>query len=121
MISEKVARNIIFQLIVSACILAGSGCAKNKALQVNNRPIIEGGSTIGAESAPGSIIVNKPAPRTGFVDRHPFLYKPGEYYSTSDGNVVVKGARATFIGIPAGIVGEFKQAFKGVPKTIIIQ
>ncbi|MFM7131153.1 MAG: hypothetical protein ACKO0V_17535 [bacterium] len=60
MISEKVARNIIFQLIVSACILAGSGCAKNKALQVNNRPIIEGGSTIGAESAPGSIIVNKP-------------------------------------------------------------
>ncbi len=49
------------------------------------------------------------------------FYKPGEYYTTSDGNVVVRGARATFIGVPAGIVGEVRQAFRGVPKTVIIQ
>lgn len=112
------ARIVQFGLVV---VMAGfAGCAKNKSLSVsNNRPIIEGGSPLVGGSSSG-IVVQKPAGNR-FFDRHPVLYKPGEYYSTSDGNVVVRGARATFIGIPAGFVGEFKQAFRGVPKTVIIQ
>lgn len=97
-----------------------AGCAKNKSLSVaNNRPIIVGGSPMGSEPSTG-MVVQKPAGNR-FIDRHPVFYKPGEYYSTTDGNAVVRGARATFIGIPAGFVGEFKQAFRGVPKTVILQ
>lgn len=97
-----------------------AGCAKNKSFSVaNNRPIIEGASPMGGDPSTG-IVVQKPAGNR-FVDRHPLFYKPGEYYTTTDGNVVVRGARATFVGIPAGFVGEFKQAFRGVPKTVIIQ
>jgi hypothetical protein len=121
MTSENRFNSISFRLIMLASLVMAGGCAKNKALSVNNRPVIEGGSSITGDMGSGSIVVNKPVAGTGFVDRHPFLYKPGEYYTTSDGNVVVKGFRATFIGIPAGIVGEVKQAFKGVPKTVIIQ
>ena len=108
-----------FQVATVACLLVYStGCAKNKNLVVDNRPIIEGASSVGGSSS--TVVVNKPV-GSRFIDRHPVFYKPGEYYSTSDGNMVVRGARDTFIGVPAGFVGEFKQAFKGVPKTIRIQ
>ncbi|MFM1801265.1 MAG: hypothetical protein RJA81_617 [Planctomycetota bacterium] len=99
-------------------ILVNAGCAKNKSILVNNRPVIEGASPLVADNSSG-VVVQKPSGNR-FVDRHPILYKPGEYYTTSDGNVVVRGARATFVGIPAGFVGEFKQAFRGVPKTVVI-
>jgi hypothetical protein len=108
-----------FQIATAICLTVYSaGCAKNKNLVVDNRPIIEGASSVSGSGS--TVVVNKPV-GSKFIDRHPIFYKPGEYYSTSDGNMVVRGARATFIGVPAGFVGEFKQAFKGVPKTIRIQ
>ena len=108
-----------FQIATAICLTVYSaGCAKNKNLVVDNRPIIEGASSVSGSGS--TVVVNKPV-GSKFIDRHPIFYTPGEYYSTSDGNMVVRGARATFIGVPAGFVGEFKQAFKGVPKTIRIQ
>jgi len=108
-----------FVVLSTACIVLATGCARhrNKNLIVsNNQPVIAGASSVDQAYS-----VEKPIAGTRFVDRHPMFYKPGEYYTTSDGNMVVRGARATFIGVPAGIVGEVRQAFRGVPKTVIIQ
>lgn len=108
-----------FLVFMTATVVLVTGCARhrNKSVIVaNNQPVIAGASSIDQAYA-----VDKPIAGTRFVDRHPMFYKPGEYYTTTDGNLVVRGARATFIGVPAGIVGEFKQAFRGVPKTVIIQ
>lgn len=59
----------------------------------------------------------RPAPATvGFVDRHPLLSKPRDYYDNSGKNKVVKAAAATVIGIPAGIFGELKQIVVGAPQ-----
>jgi hypothetical protein len=106
-------------VMTTACVIALTGCARhrNKSIAMgSSQPVIAGASSVDQAYA-----VDKPIAGTRFVDRHPMFYKPGEYYTTSDGNVVVRGARATFVGVPAGIVGEFKQAFRGVPKTVIIQ
>jgi hypothetical protein len=58
-----------------------------------------------------------PAPdRTiGYVDRHPLLSKPREYWDSSGDNKIVKAAAATFIGVPVGFVGEMKQIVVGTP------
>lgn len=50
-----------------------------------------------------------------FVDRHPFLYKPRDYWEGAGDNKVVKATAATVVGIPAGIVGELKQIVVGRP------
>ena len=47
------------------------------------------------------------------VDRHPLLSRPRDYYESSGNNKIVKTAAATFIGVPAGIVGEMKQIVGG--------
>jgi hypothetical protein len=107
-------------IVLVTIVVLTAGCAKhrrNKSIVVtNNQPTIAGASSVDQ-----AYVVDKPIVGTRFVDRHPMFYKPGEYYTTTDGNVVVRGMRATFIGVPAGIFGEFKQAFRGVPKTVIIQ
>jgi hypothetical protein len=58
-----------------------------------------------------------PAPikTVSFADRHPLFSKPRQYWETSGDNKVVKAAAATFIGVPAGFVGEVKQIFVGTP------
>lgn len=50
-----------------------------------------------------------------FVDRHPMLYKPRDYWDGAGENKVVKATAATVVGIPAGIVGELKQIVVGRP------
>jgi hypothetical protein len=50
-----------------------------------------------------------------FVDRHPMLYKPRDYWDGAGDNKVVKATAATVVGIPAGIVGELKQIVVGRP------
>ncbi|MCA1686225.1 MAG: hypothetical protein LC745_09650 [Planctomycetia bacterium] len=66
---------------------------------------------------PGATVVEAPvsaAPAVSFVDRHPLFSKPREYYDRStSSNKFVKSAKATVIGIPAGIFGEIKQIVKG--------
>ena len=65
---------------------------------------------------PGTAVAEaplRPAPAVSFVDRHPLLSKPRDYYDSSGNNKVVKTAAATVIGIPAGIFGELKQIVVG--------
>jgi hypothetical protein len=56
-----------------------------------------------------------PVKTVGFADRHPLFTKPREYWDTSGNNKIVKAAAATFIGVPAGLVGEVKQIIVGAP------
>ncbi len=57
-------------------------------------------------------------PKTvGFVDRHPLLRKPQQYFNDTNSNKAVKTAAATVVGVPAGIVGEIKQIVLGKPSS----
>ena len=56
-----------------------------------------------------------PVKTVTFADRHPLFTKPRQYWETSGDNKIVKAAAATFIGVPAGVVGEVKQIFVGAP------
>ena len=53
-----------------------------------------------------------------FVDRHPLLSKPRDYYESSGDNKFVKSMAAGVIGVPAGIVGELKQIVVGKPAEL---
>ncbi len=59
-----------------------------------------------------------PLRSVAFADRHPLFRKPRQYYDSAGDNKLVKVARATFIGVPAGFVGEVKQIFTGVPPEV---
>lgn len=70
----------------------------------------------GGESVAGERMVSEtPVRSVAFADRHPLFRKPRQYYDSAGDNKFVKVARATFIGVPAGFVGEVKQIFTGVP------
>lgn len=70
----------------------------------------------GGEPGAGGRTVSEPPVRgVAFADRHPLFRKPRQYYDSSGDNKLVKVAAATFIGVPAGFVGEVKQIFTGVP------
>lgn len=56
-----------------------------------------------------------PSSSNAYVDRHPLFSKPRQYWDNSGDNKIVKAAAATFIGVPAGFVGEMKQIVVGVP------
>ncbi len=60
-------------------------------------------------------IETAPVKTVTFADRHPLFTKPRQYWETSGDNKIVKAAAATFIGVPAGVVGEVKQIFVGAP------
>jgi hypothetical protein len=62
----------------------------------------------------GTAIVATPVPRTlTFVDRHPLLYKPRDYYESSGDNKLVKSTAAVVVGVPAGVIGEIRQIVVG--------
>lgn len=58
-----------------------------------------------------------PTRTVGIVDRHPLLRKPQQYYDNTKSNKLVKTASATFVGVPAGILGELKQIVIGKPSA----
>jgi hypothetical protein len=67
-------------------------------------------------TGPGTSIVEAPTARPrslSFVDRHPIFSRPRDLYESSGDNVIVKGAAATVVGIPAGVFGEMKQIVVG--------
>lgn len=70
-------------------------------------PSLDGDPTLMAE-----VPVARPVT---IVDRHPLLYKPRDYYEQSGDNKLTKAAAAAFIGVPAGIIGEFRQIIVGQP------
>jgi hypothetical protein len=66
----------------------------------------------------GTAIVEGPPPQSlTFVDRHPLLAKPRDYYESSGQNPLVKSAAAVVVGVPVGIFGELKQIVVGAPSA----
>src|SRR5262249_35114384 len=64
----------------------------------------------------GAAVAAVPPPRTlSWVDRHPLLYKPRDYYESSGNNTIVKATAATIVGIPVGVFGELRQIVVGAP------
>jgi hypothetical protein len=100
--------------LISGCQTAGS---KRPATVVSPAPVV------GEASEPGGAVAERtittaPVQTTSFADRHPLFYKPRQYWETAGDNKVAKVARATFIGVPAGFVGEVKQIFVGAPPQV---
>jgi hypothetical protein len=90
-------------LVLSGC--QGAGSPRRVA-------VAEPGLALSGDS--GTAVAEAPPPRpVTVVDRHPLLSKPRDYYESTGRNKIVKTAAATFIGVPAGIVGELKQIAVG--------
>jgi hypothetical protein len=60
-----------------------------------------------------TVVVAPPPSSDGWAERHPLVMKPKQYYDNTQGNKFVKGAAATVIGVPAGLLGEMKQIVVG--------
>jgi hypothetical protein len=63
----------------------------------------------------GTAVEATPPPEVSYVDRHPLLSKPRDYWETSGDNRIVKAAAATFVGVPVGLFGEMRQIVLGAP------
>lgn len=97
-------------LILLATLSGCASAARRRSLAVAPEPSLdlsEGGPSVVAQAPP-------PEGRGAtFADRHPLFTKPREYYEISGENKLVKSAAATFIGIPAGVLGEMRQIVVG--------
>jgi hypothetical protein len=80
------------------------------ATVISPEPALDGGGAVAERT-----IEAAPVKKVTFADRHPLFTKPRQYWETSGDNKIVKAAAATFIGVPAGFVGEVKQIFVGAP------
>ena len=97
--------------LISGCQTAGT---KRPSTVVSPAPTVtEGGQPDGV--AAEKTITPGPVRTVGFVDRHPLFSKPREYWDNSGDKKIVKAAAATFIGVPAGFVGEVRQIIVGSP------
>jgi hypothetical protein len=72
-------------------------------------------SLSGALDPGGTLAETRPAKTITYVDRHPLLSKPREYWDSSGDNKIVKAAAATLVGVPVGLYGEVKQIVVGAP------
>ncbi len=97
--------------LLSGCQTAGS---KRPATVISPAPAV-GDASDPDKAVAGRTITTAPVQTTSFADRHPLFNKPRQYWETAGDNKIVKVAAATFIGVPAGFVGEVKQIFVGAP------
>ncbi len=105
-------RGHLWAKVVGILVVAVSvaGCQSMNS----RRPAPEPG--LSGTTDPGGTVAEAPAPKTvGYVDRHPILSKPRDYWDSSGDNKIVKTAAATFVGVPVGIYSELKQIVVGVP------
>lgn len=102
--------------VLALAVLAGCQASgmKRPATVISPPPVV--GDASGSETAVGEkTLSTAPVSSVRFADRHPLFTQPRKYWETSGDNKIVKAAAATFIGVPAGFVGEVKQIFVGVP------
>jgi hypothetical protein len=97
-------------LLISGCQTAGT--RRPSTVVSPSASVSDAGD---ADAVGERTISATPVQSVTFRDRHPLFYKPREYWQTSGDNKVVKAAAATFIGVPAGVVGEVKQIITGSP------
>lgn len=102
--------------ILAVAVMVGCQASgmKRPATVITPAPAVTdaGGGEVGAGERTAA---EAPVRSVAFADRHPLFRKPRQYYDSSGDNKIVKVAAATFIGVPAGFVGEVKQIFTGVP------
>lgn len=96
---------------LSVLILTGAGCQTSGSRKATTP---EPGLTMTPDSN-GNIAEAPQAKAVTYVDRHPILSKPRDYWENAGDNKIVKAGAATFIGVPAGIYGELKQIVVGTP------
>jgi hypothetical protein len=100
-------------LMISALLMTVSGCQGSGSRRASApEPALSGALD---QNQSGPIVDSAPSKTVTYVDRHPMLSKPREYWDSSGDNKVVKAAAATFIGVPVGIYGEMKQIVVGTP------
>jgi hypothetical protein len=97
--------------VVPGCQSAGT---KRPSTVISPAPAVGEAGNLEGESADRTVSTTPPRTVT-FADRHPLFKKPREYWDSSGDKKIVKAAAATFIGVPAGFVGEVKQIIVGAP------
>ena len=106
----------VITTLATVVLAAVPGCQSwgSRRGTVTDTPAISG------LDAEGKAYLGAPSERmASVVDRHPLFYKPRDYWENSSNNRIVKAAAATFVGVPAGIVGEVRQLFVGRPATYV--
>ncbi|HMF38710.1 MAG TPA: hypothetical protein VKF17_18880 [Isosphaeraceae bacterium] len=100
---------VVGVLVVSVTI---AGCQGTNSRRAASAP--EPG--LSGTTDPNGTVAEVPPPKTvSYVDRHPLLSQPREYWESSGDNKIVKTAAATFVGVPVGFYKEIKQIVVGVP------
>ncbi|WP_169974234.1 hypothetical protein [Tautonia rosea] len=89
-----------------------TGCHRKEFIR--NQSVAMDPSLVSIDPALSDPMLTQPS-RATFVDRHPLLRKPVEYYQTAKPHPAHRLASATFIGVPAGILGEMRQIIVGCP------
>ena len=107
-------RGIFLAALVGLVIAAVSGCAGGGPRR--KVAVAEPGGAVPGEE--DTVVVSPPKRGLTFVDRHPLLSKPRDYYESSGENRFVKTMAAGVVGVPAGIVGELKQIVVGRPAAL---
>ena len=104
-------------LVVVATV--GNGCHSSgtKSTTVTAEPGLTDAAEPGTKLSDGTITA-PPVKSVSFSERHPLFVKPRQYWESSGDNRIVKAAAATFIGVPAGFVGEVKQIIVGAPPQV---
>ena len=100
--------------VMLAVLLAAPAAGCHRREYVRRRPLAADPPLISAEPAltdPALVDPRRPA----FVERHPVFRKPVEYSERGGPSPIRKAAAATFVGIPAGILGEMRQIVVGSP------
>jgi hypothetical protein len=106
-------RGSYWRALVIVAAVAASGCQSGPSKQTLASaepalsPPVDGGTVVATPPPPPKSLT--------FVERHPLLYKPRDYYESAGSNTVVKTVSAVVVGVPVGIVTELKQIVVGAP------
>lgn len=95
---------------LALALLSGPGC--NGGLHKRRALVAE--PPLGSEVVGPGMVSSRPVT---FVDNHPLMYKPREWYEKTESNGLVKTGAAVVVGVPAGVLGEVKQIVVGRPTT----
>jgi hypothetical protein len=104
-------------LWVAATVSSGCHSSGTKSTTVTAEPGLTDAAEPSTKLSDGTITA-PPVRTVSFTDRHPLFIKPRQYWESSGDNKIVKAAAATFIGVPAGFVGEVKQIIVGAPPQV---
>jgi hypothetical protein len=95
---------LIKKLVVCAGLLLVTGCHCGSSCRDTGYGSSYRGADYGV--APDPQLSAVPPKEKSFVDRHPLLSSPKNYYRDSGDNVVVKVLAGTFVGVPVGVAQE---------------